>query len=95
MPKKADGLKSNLAQVDAHVIQPEEYEEIPELTEEFFLKGKLYQNGKPISRSPAPSQEQPVTLRLFSQEVLAYFQARGPGWQARVDAALKEWIAAH
>ena len=36
MPKKADGLKSNLAQVDAHVFQPEEYEEIPELTEEFF-----------------------------------------------------------
>jgi len=36
MPKKSTGLKSNLAEVDAHQITPEEYEEIPELTEEFF-----------------------------------------------------------
>ena len=94
MPKKSTGLKSNLAEVDAHQITPEEYEEIPELTEEFFLKGQLYQNGKPVSRPRPTSHEQPVTLSL-SQEVLAYFQAGGQGWQARVDVALKEWIAAH
>jgi hypothetical protein len=26
---------------------------------------------------------------------LEYFRSTGPGWQARIDAALKEWIAQH
>ncbi|MDE0907813.1 MAG: BrnA antitoxin family protein [SAR324 cluster bacterium] len=52
------------------------------------MKGQLYQNGKPVSRPRPTSHEQPVTLSL-SQEVLAYFQAGGQGWQARVDAALQ------
>jgi uncharacterized protein (DUF4415 family) len=36
------------------------------------------------------------TLRSirFSPEVLDYFRSTGKGWQTRVDAALKEWIAA-
>lgn len=41
----------------------------------------------------APTKEQ-VAIR-FSPEVLAYFRATGKGWQVRLDAALKEWIAAH
>jgi len=27
--------------------------------------------------------------------VLAYFQSSGPGWQTRMNAALKEWMQAH
>jgi len=38
-----------------------------------------------------PTKE-PVTIR-YSRDVLEYFRATGPGWQARLDAALKEWIA--
>jgi len=33
-----------------------------------------------------------TTIRL-SPEVLAYFKAGGKGWQTRIDAALKAWIA--
>ncbi|MCB1796834.1 MAG: BrnA antitoxin family protein, partial [Candidatus Competibacteraceae bacterium] len=33
-----------------------------------------------------------LTVR-YSPEVVAYFKATGKGWQARMDAALKEWIA--
>ena len=33
-----------------------------------------------------------LTVR-YSPEVLAYFRATGQGWQTRMDAALKEWIA--
>lgn len=40
-----------------------------------------------------PRKEQ-VAIR-FSPEVLAYFRAQGPGWQTRMDEALKEFIAAH
>ena len=39
----------------------------------------------------APTKEQ-ITLRL-SPEVLAYFRATGPGWQTRIDAALKAFVA--
>ena len=38
-----------------------------------------------------PTKE-PVTIR-YSRDVLEYFRATGPGWQARLDAALKERIA--
>jgi len=38
-----------------------------------------------------PTKE-PVTIR-YSLDVLEYFRTTGPGWQARIDAALKEWIA--
>ena len=33
---------SDLAKVDTHEIQPEEYEEIPELTDEWFDKADLH-----------------------------------------------------
>jgi len=36
--------------------------------------------------------KQPVNVRL-SPEVLTWFRATGKGWQTRLDAALKEWIA--
>lgn len=34
-----------------------------------------------------------TTIRL-SRDVIDHFRATGTGWQARVDAALKEWIGA-
>jgi len=38
-----------------------------------------------------PTKE-PVTIR-YSLDVLEYFRTTGPGWQARIDDALKEWVA--
>lgn len=38
-----------------------------------------------------PAKEQ-VAIRL-DPEVLGAFRAGGPGWQTRVNAALKEWLA--
>ena len=40
-----------------------------------------------------PAKEQ-VAIRL-DQEVLGAFRAGGRGWQTRVNAALKEWLAKH
>lgn len=40
-----------------------------------------------------PTKE-PVTVR-YSRDVLEYFRTTGPGWQARIDAALQEWVAQH
>jgi uncharacterized protein (DUF4415 family) len=35
-----------------------------------------------------------VSIRL-SPEVVSAFKADGPGWQSRIDAALKEWLTTH
>ena len=40
-----------------------------------------------------PTKEQ-VAIRL-DRDVLSAFRAGGPGWQARMSAALKEWLATH
>lgn len=50
-----------------------------------------------LRRARGPSQKPrktQLTVR-YSPEVVAYFKATGKGWQARMDAALKEWIAQH
>ena len=40
-----------------------------------------------------PTKEQ-VAIR-FDPEVLAAFRADGPGWQTRMNTALKEWLVEH
>ncbi len=40
-----------------------------------------------------PTKEQ-VAIR-FDREVLVAFRASGPGWQTRMNTALKEWLATH
>jgi uncharacterized protein (DUF4415 family) len=43
--------------------------------------------------TPAPAKER-VTIRL-SRDVLQRFRASGPGWQTRLDTALREWLDTH
>ncbi|WPL16444.1 hypothetical protein Thiowin_01398 [Thiorhodovibrio winogradskyi] len=39
-------------------------------------------------------RKQAISIRL-SPEVLEHFKAGGPGWQTRIDAALRDYVAAH
>ncbi|MEO5332103.1 MAG: BrnA antitoxin family protein [Magnetococcus sp. YQC-5] len=96
MNERSVGLKSNWAQVDAHVITNEEYEEIPELPPEFFTEGTLYRNGRPVRRrgSQQSPTKIPVTIRL-DPEVVVFFRSQGKGWQTRMEQALKDWIVTH
>jgi uncharacterized protein (DUF4415 family) len=89
-------IASDLDKVDAHVITPEEYEEIPELDDDFFERADYYEGGKLVRRGRPRSDHPkvPISIRL-SEDVLARFKAGGPGWQSRIDAALKEWLAQH
>jgi uncharacterized protein (DUF4415 family) len=43
-------------------------------------------------RPKAAVTKQPVSLWL-SPEVVTYFKATGPGWQTRLDAVLKVYVA--
>jgi hypothetical protein len=47
-PTLTDGeIHSDLQRVDAHIIQPEEYEEIPEITEEDLVEAVIKRPGQP------------------------------------------------
>ncbi|MBL8390629.1 MAG: BrnA antitoxin family protein [Candidatus Accumulibacter sp.] len=43
---------------------------------------------------PAGSGKESTTIR-FDRDVLAAFRAAGPGWQTRMNAALRDWLKDH
>ncbi len=45
-------------------------------------------------RPPLTNPKVTTTIRL-SQEVIDRFKADGPGWQTRIDEALRDWIRTH
>src|SRR5688572_11210109 len=82
---------SNLGKVDAHVIQPHEYDEAPEWTAEDFARAEIRHGDKIIRRGrpPLPNPKQAVKLRLDA-DVLAAYRKTGAGWQTRINADLRK-----
>jgi uncharacterized protein (DUF4415 family) len=72
-------LGSDLARVATHVIQPEEYDELPELTDEMLARGKVSKGGRPRSANP----KRLISIRL-TEDVIQRWRATGPGWQTRM-----------
>ncbi|WP_267461357.1 BrnA antitoxin family protein [Aureimonas sp. SA4125] len=65
------------------------------MTDAYFDRADLY-HGEVLVRRGRPPLDAPkrqVTLRL-SPEVIDHFKAGGPGWQTRIDDALRQVIAA-
>jgi uncharacterized protein (DUF4415 family) len=69
-------------------------DDAPEITEEWIAGANLYQGKRLVRRGRPPAEVRKVstTLRL-SPEVLEHFRASGPGWQTRIDQALKRVVA--
>ena len=78
-------LKSDLARVDAHMIQPKEYAELPELTEEMLTRAKVNKGGRPVS----PNPRKLISLRLPA-DVIERWKATGTGWQTRMAERLSK-----
>ena len=78
-------LKSDLARVDAHTVAPEEYDELPELTDAMLARATVNKGGRPVSANP----RQLISLRLPS-DVIALWKATGPGWQTRMAERLSK-----
>lgn len=74
---------SDLARVDRHVIQPHEYDELPEVTPELIADGVFKRIGRPVAVDP----RRQVTIRVPAS-VLEKWKASGPGWQTRMAALL-------
>jgi uncharacterized protein (DUF4415 family) len=70
-------------------------EDAPELTEEWFEAADLKVNDKVVGRGrPRGSNKRQVAIRL-DLDIIDHFKAQGAGWQSRVNAALREWMATH
>jgi uncharacterized protein (DUF4415 family) len=84
-PASRRSLNSDLARVDAHAVQPEEYEDLPELTEEMLSRAKVNKGGRPLS----PNPRKLISLRLPA-DVIERWKATGPGWQTRMAERLSK-----
>jgi uncharacterized protein (DUF4415 family) len=51
------------------------------------MQAQPVKRGRPIAEAPKTS----TTIRL-DQDVIAYFKAGGPGWQSRINQALRSLI---
>ncbi|MGB6450314.1 MAG: BrnA antitoxin family protein [Steroidobacteraceae bacterium] len=71
-----------------------EPDDAPEITKEWIAGADLYRGQKRVRRGrpPGSGQKTQTTVRL-SNGVLAYFRASGPGWQTRLNEALKKYVA--
>ncbi len=88
------------AKVDAREIASEEYQAMPEWTDNQIERAELAIGGHVIraargtlTRGPGrprvPAPKKSVHLRL-SPDVLSHFRQTGPGWQTRIDDALRK-----
>ena len=78
-------LNSDLARVDAHVVKAEEYEDLPELTDDMLARAKVNKGGRPLS----PNPRKLISLRLPT-DVIEQWKATGPGWQTRMAERLSK-----
>ena len=78
-------LKSDMVRVDAHTLKKEEYEDLPELTEEMLARAKINKGGRPLSTNPRKL----ISLRLPAA-VIELWKATGPGWQTRMAERLSK-----
>jgi uncharacterized protein (DUF4415 family) len=101
MPENKGALGSDLARLDATSDDDiarqigEDPDTVPELTDNWFEKANLYIGDTLIRRGrgrpPLEAPKKLVPLRL-DQDVIDRFRATGPGWQSRVNAALRKHL---
>ncbi len=84
-PASRRSLKSDLARIDAHVVRPEEYNELPELTDQMLARAKVNKGGRPVSSNPRKL----ISLRLPA-DVIERWKATGDGWQTRMAERLSK-----
>ena len=70
-------------------------DEAPELTREWFESAEIWDGNRlirparAIVRPKKAAPKEAVNIRL-DPDVLAYFRATGPGWQSRINEALRK-----
>ncbi len=67
---------------------------LPYTDEEWEHVKPLLRIGSQAGRPKSAITTERITIRL-SRDVVAQFRATGDGWQTRMDAALRQYIAEH
>ena len=96
MTVKKRALPSSSKKAKSRRPGPRLDDEAPELDAAWFESADEYHGTKLVRRGrpPGTSRKTQMTIRV-SNEVLDFFRASGPGWQTRMDDALREYVAAH
>lgn len=72
-------------------------DEAPHLDREWFERAEIRENGRliraarPAGRPKKDAPKEAVSIRL-DPDVVAHFRAGGPGWQSRINAALRKAV---
>lgn len=85
---------------------PLEAEDAPEVTQADLARGTWRIGDRIVSAEqgrmavarrgrPAGTATKESTTIRFDKDVLEAFKAGGPGWQSRMNAALREWLREH
>jgi uncharacterized protein (DUF4415 family) len=65
-------------------------DDAPEWTDEMFERADLYHGDRLIRRGRPPSDNPKKALKLrIDADVVEHFRATGPGWQTRINDALR------
>jgi uncharacterized protein (DUF4415 family) len=65
-------------------------DDAPELTKKHFERADVYRGEELIRRGRPPSEHPKEAIKLrIDPDVLAHFRATGPGWQTRINEALR------
>jgi uncharacterized protein (DUF4415 family) len=85
---KSKTQKNRVKASAPYVWDGEDEDDRPLTREEMQAGIEAYrrQRGRPIG-----SDKESTTIR-FDRDVLAAFRAGGPGWQTRMNAALRDWL---
>jgi uncharacterized protein (DUF4415 family) len=83
-------MTGNSAPMDPGWIDPDDAPDLslPEWADK--VDAAAVRRGRPKSDSPKTS----TTIRLDA-DIINRFRAGGPGWQSRINTALREWLADH
>jgi hypothetical protein len=65
--KSSKTIGSDLKKIDEYVLGPKDYEEIPELTDEWFQQATFHVGGVPIPRGPDFKSRINAALRKASK----------------------------
>jgi len=79
-----------LRQNNRNGFEPEEDDDSLDAT---LLTRKAIERRRAERLTQRGDKEQ-VAIRV-DKDILAFFRATGSGWQTRLNAALREWLAAH
>ena len=86
--------KTDMVKVGAkapYVWDGKDEDDRPATREEMRAGVEAYQKQR---GRPPGSDKESTTIR-FDRDVLAAFRSAGPGWQTRMNSALREWLKTH